>query len=111
MRRTVWMIVSLVAVVLWLVLSYAPGVSLPVLAYPAGGGPLLAALAAVGLLAFLAIQGWIVWSTDRAVVGAGKVAAAEMGVRRGRELFWTMLPLAITLAIGAAAAGLWQMLR
>lgn len=110
MRRTLWMVVSLVAVGVWLVLSYMPGVALPALAYPAWSGPLLALAAAAGLLLFLAIQAWIVRATDRAIAGGGKAVAAELGVARGREIIWTALPIVMTLALAAASAGLWRAL-
>lgn len=111
------MVVSLVVVVLWLALSYMPGISLPELAYPAWSGSLLAVVAGLGLVAFVAIQFWIVQSTDRAVArveaDSKQNATPEptsLRVRRGPETFWTALPLVMTVLVATGAVGAWRAL-
>ncbi len=120
MRRTLWMVVSLAVVMLWLVLSYVPSITLPQLTYPSWSGPLLAVVGAVGLLAFLAIQAWLVRATGLFVrepaAAPGRTNPAAQGtvdefkLRLGSELTWTALPMAMTVLLALLAAGLWRAL-
>lgn len=115
MRRSLWMIVSLVVVVGWLVLAYVPGVALPQVVVPGWLSAPLAVAAAVGLAAFLAIQSYLLNSTDAALrrnsaERGPRVAVARFELNRRRELFWTALPIVMTLALAAMAWGLWRTL-
>jgi hypothetical protein len=110
------MVVSLAAVLLWLVLSYTPSVTLPALSYPRWSGPLLAIAGAAGLMAFLAIQAWLVWATglfvrptagSRSTNPAAESTVAEFNLRLRSELTWTALPIAMTVALALLASGLW----
>jgi hypothetical protein len=103
MRRTLWITVTLVLVVGWLLVSYLPGLlpMLPTLAYPMWSLKLMAAVATAAAAGFVAIQLWIVRSTDRSLVAAGNTAR-EFGLRRGPEAFWTALPIVMTLLLVAA---------
>jgi uncharacterized membrane protein YhdT len=100
MRRTLWMSVSLLLIAGWLILAYAPGIvpSMPTIGWPAWSHTLLALLAGVGALLFVAIQAWIVWATDRSLVASSKVAA-EFGLNRGVEAVLTALPLIFTVLL------------
>lgn len=110
MRRTLWMVVSLVAIAFWLVLSYVPFVALPVLHWPAWSGPVLAGIAAAGLVVFVAIQVWIVVATDQSLVASAEGAAAGFRLSRGREMLRTALPILMTLVLAAFATGTWRAL-
>jgi heme/copper-type cytochrome/quinol oxidase subunit 2 len=101
------MFVSLAVIALWLVLSYSPSIALPTAGYPAWSQSLLAVAGILGLVAFLAIQVWIVRATDRAVVSnAG--AAAGFRLNRRREFVWTALPIAMTAVLALLAVDLWR---
>ena len=113
MRRSLWLIVTLVVVIGWLVLAYQPAPALPQLAVPGWLSTPLALLAAAGFALFLAIQGLLVNFTDTAVRKSrpdDRVAVANLTLSRGREFFWTVIPLLMTLALALMAWGLWSSL-
>lgn len=103
MKRTLWMTVTLVVVVAWLLVAYMPGLAahMPMLAWPAWSLPLLGGLVVLTVAAALAIQGWIVYATDQALA-ARPDAVREFNLRRSAEAFWTLLPLLMTVALVAA---------
>jgi len=113
-RRWILTIASLGVIALWLVLAYVPSLPRPTLGWPAWSGAPLAVLAGVGLLAFLLIQGYMVRATDQFLSGCAPaeqlVIQAEFELDRGREIFWTAMPIVMTLALAAAAWPLWRSL-
>ncbi|MCL4860159.1 MAG: hypothetical protein KJZ93_12160 [Caldilineaceae bacterium] len=107
MNRYLLTIVSLLAVLFWLAFSYAPGMpSLPALTFQAGwSGALLQALALAGLILFVLIQLFILWSTSR----LSPIRQAESGprVRLVAEFFWTALPLVMTIGLALLSYQTW----
>jgi uncharacterized membrane protein YhdT len=103
MRRTLWMTVTLALVAGWLLVSYLPGAlaAMPSIGYPGWATSLLTGLALAAAAAFVAIQVWIVRTTDRSLVAAGDTAR-EFNLRRGPEAFWTALPVLMTVLLVAA---------
>jgi|CXWK01.1.fsa_nt_gi heme/copper-type cytochrome/quinol oxidase subunit 2 len=102
---------TLLATIGWLVLSYMPAVAtrLPRFAFDGDFAAwLLPLLAGVSLVVFMALQVDLVGATVRMFRGrAGSddgEALAHFHLTRGREVFWTVIPLASTLVL---AAGLW----
>ncbi len=114
MRRWILTFVSLGVIGLWLVLAYAPSLPRPTLGWPAWSGVILAVLAGAGVLAFLAIQGWLVRDTDRFLSGhvpeAQIVIQSEFALEKRREIFWTAMPIVMTLGLAALSFGLWRSL-
>ncbi len=114
MRRWILTTASLGVIVVWLLLAYMPSLPRPTLGWPAGSGALLALLAGGGLVVFLLIQGWLVRDTDRFLGGnapAAQVAIqAEFELDKGREVFWTAMPIVMTLGMAALSYGLWRSL-
>lgn len=108
MLRRLFTILVLIAVAGWLILSYLPAgtVTLPQLSFSASWAPSLFAMALFTLAIFAGIQIWLVWATARLFRAPAGSYAAEavhtLGLRQGREVFWTALPLAATLAFGLA---------
>jgi heme/copper-type cytochrome/quinol oxidase subunit 2 len=111
LQRLMWLAI-LTVIIAWIVLSYLPSsvVTLPTLAFSPRASAWLAALAPLTLAAFVAIQTWLVYATWVAVrryrPRAGEAAPARPPL--GAELFWTALPIAITLAVAWAGHGLWM---
>lgn len=111
-QRILWLLIVAV-IIAWIVLSYVPTslVTLPTLAFGAQSRG-LASLALVALVAFLAIQFWLVRSTLVAVrryrPSADEPAPVRPGLRA--ELFWTALPIAMTVGVAWAGYGLWSRL-
>jgi hypothetical protein len=109
MLRRLFTILVLIAVVGWLILSYLPAgtVTLPQLSFSAPWtAPGFFVLALSILAVFAGIQIWLVWATVRLFrEPAGSLTAEAvhtLGLRQGREVFWTALPLAATLGFGLA---------
>jgi hypothetical protein len=95
--------------VLWIVVSYLPGVQayLPVIGF-AQGAPWLGALAVPAVLVFLAIQLWLLYSTVSTVRAyQAKSPRSPIQLKLGAELFWTALPIAITIALVWASYARW----
>lgn len=100
----------LVVSILWLVISYVPGLQamMPTLIMP-GNGNTLAVLGVVALLIFLAIQLWLVYTTLSTVRSyQSKHNGQPFRLKWGAELFWTALPIAMTIALAWASYALWQ---
>lgn len=101
---------TLLATIGWLVLSYMPVATarLPKLAFDgAAAAWLLPALAAVSLVVFMALQVDLVGATVRMFRrpdSATGDAIALFHLARGRELWWTVIPLASTMVL---AVWLW----
>ncbi len=101
-------------IALWLILAYVPAIPRPELSYPAWSSTTLAILAAAGLVAFLAIQAWIVRATDEfmgAEIAPEQAAIlAEFRLSRRREIILTALPIVMTLAVAWLSYPLWASL-
>ena len=111
MRRVLLTILTVGVVLGWIVVSYTVETPIVLIAWPAWATMVLAILAAVAALLFLALQGWIVVSTDRALVAERDLDVVdEMHLSRGRELFLALLPVGMTLVVVAAAWGAWAAL-
>ncbi len=114
MRRWILTIASLGVIVVWLLLAYMPSLPRPTLGWPAGSGALLALLAGGGLLVCLLIQGWLVRDTNHFLRGemppAQVAIQAEFELDKGREIFWTAMPIVMTLGMAALSYGLWRSL-
>lgn len=114
MRRWILTSASVAVIALWLLLAYVPSLPRPMLAYPGWSATTLAVLAAGGLVAFLLIQGWLVRATDDFLGDNAPPAQAEIqaefGLDRRREVFWTALPILMTLGLAGLAYGLWASL-
>lgn len=102
---------TLLATLGWLVLSYMPAVAtrLPKLAFDGDVAAwMLPLLAVVSLVGFMALQVDLVGATVRMfrsrAGSADGEAIALFCLTRGREVFWTVIPLASTMVL---AAWLW----
>jgi heme/copper-type cytochrome/quinol oxidase subunit 2 len=83
---------------LWIVVSYLPGVQamLPTLTL-SGNGKAFAALSVAALIIFIAIQLWLVYTTVATVrASQAKGNGSPFRLKLGVELFWTALPIAMT---------------
>jgi hypothetical protein len=97
--------------ILWIVVSYLPGVQvmLPTIAF-SGGGSWLASLALIALVVFIAIQIWLVYTTVatvRAFQVKGHDSPSPFRLKLGAELFWTALPIVMTVGLAWASVALW----
>ncbi len=99
----------------WLLFAYVPGLQawLPTIALGddgafGGNGRWMAVLALLSLLAFIIIQLWLVHTTVR-TVRAYHAKGARPGFRLplSIEIFWTALPIAMTVALAWASYPLW----
>lgn len=114
MQRHLWSSLSLIAVGFWLLFSYLPPtvLSLPQLqANNFASARLLQVLAIFCLLLFLVVQLLILWSTFR-MRKATEASTGENSLQLGSvgELFWTALPLLLTLGLAALSYQSWQQL-
>lgn len=114
MNRNLLTPLTLLAVAGWLLFSYAPQTwgGLPVLAFPIDKmGYLFRPLALIVLLIFLVLQGVLVWATFRL---RGPTRANELAdgrrLRVGAELFWTALPLLMTVGLALLSYPTWSAL-
>jgi heme/copper-type cytochrome/quinol oxidase subunit 2 len=95
--------------ILWLVVSYLPGIRamLPTFSL-VGSNSQLAWLGVAALIVFVAIQLWLVYTT---VVNVRAYQAKNNGsafrLRLSAEFFWTALPIMMTIALACASYGLW----
>ena len=113
MLRRIFTLAILVIFVLWLVVSYLPGVRamLPVVAF-GGNGVWMATLAVLALIIFVTIQIWLVYSTIVTVrAHQTKSNGSPFRLRLSVELFWTALPIAMTIGLAWASYALWLNLR
>jgi hypothetical protein len=94
--------------ILWIVVSYLPGVQamLPTIAFV--GGSWLASLGLIALVVFIAIQMWLVYTTV-ATVRAFQVKGHDSPFRLklSAEFFWTALPIVMTVGLAWASVALW----
>jgi heme/copper-type cytochrome/quinol oxidase subunit 2 len=96
--------------ILWLVVSYLPGVQaiLPTIAFR-GDTTWLAWLALFAFFIFLAIQIWLVYTTVAAVRDfQAKGNGSPFRLRPSVELFWAVLPVAMTVGLAWASYALWS---
>lgn len=110
--RKILSVIILAVLVSWIVLSYLPAgwLTLPQFAFSGPWStPVLQLLAALGLVGFVVIQGILVRDTGRMLRphGAREEIMAEFRLKRGVELFWTALPLLMTIGLGVAAYQTW----
>jgi heme/copper-type cytochrome/quinol oxidase subunit 2 len=106
-------LLSLFAVAVWLVLSYAPPgwVSLPMLALPAAWRQAAQGWLVVGLVGFLLVQSMILWATFRVrPATVGEPLAGGHRLRFAAELFWTALPLLMTVGLALLSYQTWRSL-
>jgi heme/copper-type cytochrome/quinol oxidase subunit 2 len=106
-RLFAWLIV--LVSILWIVVSYLPSVqaALPTFALAVNRG--LAWLALAVLLIFIALQVWVVKTTATAVqVYRRQSPSPVFDLRLGREVFWTALPILMTVGLAWASLGLWR---
>ena len=109
MGRVTGPVLAVGVFIAWLALSYAP-VSLPVISYGASGrwfGLLLVG----GLAAFLGIQCWLIIASVRMFRPDGELqraeARAEFRLSRRWEILWTVIPLAMTIALAVWSYPTW----
>lgn len=116
MLRSILAYATLAIVVLWLVFSYVPRhlVGLPNLSLH---GPMFGQLAQWGLVVsfvvFLAIQVWLIWATVtlfRKSGREGQVTPQAFGLKLSSELFWTAIPLVMTIGLGLISYQTWYSL-
>ena len=68
----------------------------------------MAVFALLALIAFVTIQVWLVRTTLRTVrVYTSKGETTGFRLRVGSEFFWTVLPIALTIALAWASYPLW----
>jgi heme/copper-type cytochrome/quinol oxidase subunit 2 len=113
-NRKIFTYFLLCCVVAWLVLSYWPfGRSLiPLVSFPLGWRNELALLGAISICLFIGVQLWLVITTTRSLrkrqASPGK-ASPDAGLRLNvqAEIFWTALPIGITILLGVAGYWIW----
>ena len=120
MRRAFFTYAILLIVVLWLVLSFVPSslLALPQFVPEQGAVSRLSGqLLLVGLIAFLALQAWLIELTARlfqtpSETGSHSRAEAIESFRltRRAEIFWTAVPLLMTVALAFAGYRAWHTL-
>jgi hypothetical protein len=103
-----------IGIVGWIVLSYLPSsvVILPTIGFSMPwSGRLFAGLTVVSLILFIAIQVALVRSTALFVRPSARAekdqASSDFELNRKAELFWTALPLAMTVALAVVCYQLW----
>jgi heme/copper-type cytochrome/quinol oxidase subunit 2 len=107
-------IVSLAGLIFWLVFSYlSPGLRpfAPSATQATWLRPLLPWVALVCLILFVAIQLQVLWSTQRIRQWiAANVTEEGHKLNVAVELFWTALPLLMTLGLAALSYPTWRSL-
>lgn len=104
---------SLALVIGWLVLSYSAWLpaALRIAAPVAQLGPWFQQTTVAILLCFIAIQLWLCVATWRIVQRRrqdnAQIATAHFSLSRFGELFWTALPLFLTIGLALAGYRLW----
>ena len=107
--RRIFTLAILAIIVLWLLVSYLPGIQaiLPVVAF-GGNGLWMAGLAVVALIVFIGIQLWLVYTTIITVRGHQvKSPDSPFRLKLSVELFWTALPIVMTIGLAWASYALW----
>jgi heme/copper-type cytochrome/quinol oxidase subunit 2 len=101
----------LISVIAWLVISYLPTglVPLPSLSLTVFG-PQMRLLGVGALLAFLVIQFVVLFATTGAVRAYLRrfPAGPPLELRLGKEVFWTAVPIAMTVALVWASLAQWS---
>ncbi len=109
MLQRLFTLAIVIVCILWIVVSYLPGVQamLPTIAF-SGGGSWFAAFGVISILAFVGIQIWLVYSTGAALrTFQTKSNNSPFHLKISAELFWTALPIAMTAGLAWASYGLW----
>lgn len=111
MNRNLLTLLTLLAIAGWLFLSYAPQTwgGLPELAFPVDqAGPFFRPLAVGFLLLFVLVQIVLLWATFRLrrTARANELAGGRR-LRIGAELFWTALPLLMTIGLALLSYPTW----
>lgn len=99
----------LLITLLWLVVSYLPGVRamLPTIAFANQNG-WMAPASLLAFIAFVAIQIWLVYTTVATVRAyQARNGTTAFRLRVGAEFFWTALPIAMSLLLAWAGYELW----
>ena len=101
---------TLLAVLLWLMLSYVP-LALPQVAFPASASGGLRWLAGIALVLFIGIQ-LVITARTPAILRASRQQARPIArtLSLSSELFWTLLPLVATVAMVGAMVVVWMAL-
>jgi hypothetical protein len=115
LKRSVLTLVALLPVVLWIVLSYVPPEANPLpdlSAWLPASTPVLAWLAAAGLLLILLIQVSITRASGRMFRDEHALARRELdrefAMRRSKEVFWTVLPLLMVVGLAVLSLPTWR---
>jgi heme/copper-type cytochrome/quinol oxidase subunit 2 len=104
----------LLGALLWLVLSYLPEsmVALPILSFPEALNPMFQRLLIFGAALFLALQLWLLLATGGLFRPgrSSRTAANAFQLTLPRELFWTALPILMTIVLALASLRTWYSL-
>jgi heme/copper-type cytochrome/quinol oxidase subunit 2 len=94
--------------VLWLVVSYMPHLhaELPIIAFASGSG-WQSPSGAILLIAFIALQVWLLCTTVAAIRTSQHSNATAFRLKLGAEFFWSALPILMTVALAWASYALW----
>ena len=109
MLQRLFTLAVVIITILWIVVSYLPGVqaNLPTIAF-IGSGSSFAALNVIALVAFVGIQLWLVYTTVVTVrASQAKGNSASFRLKLSAEFFWTALPIAMTLGLAWACYAMW----
>lgn len=113
MKRYGLLTISIGMVFFWLIGSYyLQGKPIALLRLPLPEW-ILGMLAILGFVLFLAIQIWILLSTRNALGSESgtqsvETRASPINLHYGLELFWTFLPIVITLLLAWSSWSFWQ---
>ncbi len=104
----------LLGTLLWLVLSYLPEsmVALPLLSFSEALNPFFQRLLIFGVAVFLALQFWLLFATAGLFRSgqSSRTAADAFQLTLPRELFWTALPILMTIVLALASLRTWHSL-
>lgn len=95
---------------MWIVLSYVPFLTLPVIAFPVAFNPLFQILLLGAAVIFLGLQAWLVWTTVKTIQSGQRSEDSivqEFRLSLAREAFWTALPIAMTIGLALISYQTW----
>lgn len=116
MLRKLFFYTILSATGLWLIFSYVPEsvIALPDFAVPAASvRETFQTLLVVFFVAFLLLQFWLLRATRqifRVPANDAESSPTLMGLSLSAELFWTAVPIAMTIALALLSYGTWRAL-
>jgi heme/copper-type cytochrome/quinol oxidase subunit 2 len=96
-------------IVLWLMVSYMPHVqsALPTIAFAQAGG-WQSTSGVILLVVFIALQVWLLYTTlTRVRTSQMHSHTKPLRLKLGVELFWSVLPILMTIALAWASYALW----